>query len=86
MHSPSLWHGLSRHTPHLICINAANPQRMQHAFMFRRRLTRDIAVIVAVKIAIIIAAAQFVFGPSRVELTAKDINARVLHLPKEIRQ
>jgi len=47
--------------------------------MFSHQLARDIAVIVVVKMAIIIAAGFMVFGPQRPQLTSSSITAHLLH-------
>lgn len=45
--------------------------------MFNHRLAREIAVIVAVKMAIIVAAGLFVFGPERLHVTSSAIEAHL---------
>ncbi len=46
--------------------------------MFRHPLAREIAVIVAVKTAIIVAAGLLVFGPHRLLVTSSTVEAHVL--------
>jgi hypothetical protein len=51
---------------HLIQINAADlPDVVSGGPMFKNPLARDVAVVLAVKTAIVLAAAFFVFGPAQ---------------------
>jgi hypothetical protein len=54
--------------------------------MLRHPLAREVAVIVALKMAIVIAAALFVFGPQRIHVTSNSIEEHVFHSPSENRQ
>lgn len=47
--------------------------------MFSHPLAREIAMIVAIKAAILIAAGLLVFGPNRVAISANSVEAHVFH-------
>lgn len=64
-------------------INAARCPMEHCSSMFGHQLARDIAVIVVVKMAIIIAAGLMVFGPQRPRLTSSSITAHLLHSTPE---
>jgi hypothetical protein len=62
----------------LISIKAAPRDIEINGIMFRHPLAREIAVIVAVKTAIIVAAGLLVFGPHRLLVTSSTVEAHVL--------
>jgi hypothetical protein len=62
----------------LISIKAAPRDVEISGIMFRHPLAREIAVIVAVKTAIIVAAGLLVFGPYRLHVTASTVEAHLL--------
>jgi hypothetical protein len=66
-------------------INATARDPGDQPFMISRPLAREIAMIVAVKTAILIAAGLLVFGPNRLDVTATSVEAHVLHPAPEIR-
>jgi hypothetical protein len=63
----------------LTWINVADLASPHLACMFRRSLTRDVTVAVAVKAAIVIAAAIFLFGPSRIRVNALSVGAHMFY-------
>ena len=51
--------------------------------MFSHWLARDVAAIVVIKTAILIAAGVLVFGPHRVAITASSVEAHIFHSAPE---
>jgi len=51
--------------------------------MFGRPLVREIAVIVAIKTVILVAAGLFVFGPNRVAISAHSVEVHVFQIAPE---
>jgi hypothetical protein len=54
--------------------------------MLAHPLAYEIAVIVAIKTAIVMAAALLVFGPARVDVSATSVEAHVFHSTSETNQ
>ncbi len=65
-------------SPPLISIKAAPFDTEIDGIMFRHPLAREVAVIVAVKTAIIVAAGLLVFGPHSLHVTSSTVEAHVL--------
>jgi len=70
----------------LIQINVADPARLYGGSMFKNSLTRDVAVVVAIKTLIVIAAALFVFGPRQRPVVDAAAVANLLASPSAIQE
>ena len=65
--------------PDMIQIKASAPAHRDTDVMPRHRLTRDVMIVIAVKLIIVVAAALFVFGPGqRPKIDAGSIETRLV--------